>query len=127
MRPRALLIALCVGTAALLSGCAADTPGRRPVVVVGGDAARGQEAVVRYGCTSCHAIPGVRSLDHDRIAPDLTGFDQRYYIAGQIPNRPQELITWLQNPTAITPGTLMPDMGVTEQDARDIAAYLYEQ
>jgi cytochrome c1 len=35
------------------------------------------------------------------------------------------MIAWLQNPQAIVPGNAMPNMGLSEPDARDITAYLY--
>lgn len=114
------------GTVALLVGCGEDTGAER-TLVDGGSPERGRVAVLQYGCASCHAMPDVPSVDNDLIAPDLRGFDDRHYIAGQIPNRPEELVRWLRNPQAIAPGTVMPNMGVTEQDARDIAAYLYDQ
>lgn len=127
MRLRAVVALTCLGAASLLGACADTSGGRPQIAVVGGDPHRGQDAMVRYGCTSCHAVPGIPSVANDRIAPNLEGFDDRYYIAGQIPNRPEELIRWLQNPPAVTPGTVMPNLGVTEQDAKDLAAYLYGQ
>ena len=42
-----------------------------------------------------------------------------------LPNTPQNLIRWIQNPPAVDPLTAMPNVGVTQADARDIAAYLY--
>lgn len=111
--------------AAGLAGCA--EPRQQPRLIEGGDPERGKEAVQLYGCVSCHAIPGVSSVNDDEIAPNLDGFDRRHYIAGQIPNRPEELVQWLRAPDQIAPGTLMPNLGVTEQDARDMAAFLYDQ
>lgn len=118
--------ALLAGLLLLLSACA-EPQSSQPHRVEGGDPSRGQSLVRQYGCVSCHAVPGVPSVEDDRLAPDLEGFEDRYYIAGQLPNRPEELIRWLQDPPGITPGTVMPDMGVSEQDARDIAAYLYDR
>ena len=62
----------------------------------------------------------------DRVAaPTLAGLAGRMYIAGLLPNSPENLIRWIEDPTAIDPQTAMPDVGVTPSDARDIAAYLY--
>jgi cytochrome c1 len=36
------------------------------------------------------------------------------------------LIKWIRNPQQIEPGTAMPDLGVSEDEAGDIAAYLYD-
>jgi cytochrome c1 len=59
------------------------------------------------------------------IGPPLDGVGQRYYIAGELANTPDNLILWIQHPRQVEPHTVMPEMGVSEQDSRDIAAYLY--
>lgn len=92
----------------------------------GGNARAGRVEIRKYGCNACHEIsgvPGARGL----IGPPLTNIGQRYYIAGEIANTPDNLMSWIQHPHQIEPHTLMPDMGVTEQDSRDIVAYLYTQ
>ena len=116
----ALALLLCLGN----SGCArteAENP--RFAAVEGGDARRGQALLARYQCGSCHVIPDVPSAA-GRSAPTLAAFGQRSYIAGQVPNLPHNLVRWLQEPHALVPGARMPDMGATEADARDMAAYL---
>ncbi|RWZ67996.1 cytochrome c [Labedella populi] len=125
-RRRLPLIALVAALAVTLTTACSSGPAP-PGRSVSGDPERGRAAVLEYGCASCHSLPDVASVDDDSIAPDLHGFDDRDHIAGQIPNRAEELIAWLQDPQSIEPGTLMPDLGVTEQDAQDIAAYLYRQ
>jgi cytochrome c1 len=59
-----------------------------------------------------------------RSARPLDAFGVRSYIAGQVPNRPDTLARWIAEPAALVPGTSMPDMGVSDADARDMAAYL---
>lgn len=49
----------------------------------------------------------------------------RIYIAGMLRNTPENMVTWLRNPQAIVPGNVMPDMGLSARDARDVAAYLF--
>ena len=105
---------------ALCAACA-GAPTR---VVQGGDARRGPAAIVRYGCGSCHVIPGVGSAA-GMVGPPLTAFSRRAYIAGELPNTADNLITWITVPQAIEPGTAMPNLGVDDRSARDIAAYLY--
>ncbi len=116
-------VALCVvllGVAA----CEADTD-RAPIAqIAGGDAARGQELLSAYGCTSCHVIPGIRGADAT-IGPPLTDWGERWYVAGLLINEPDNLIHWIQAPQSVKPGVAMPDVGVTTSDARDMAAYLY--
>jgi cytochrome c1 len=98
-----------------------DEP-RRPVAE--GDAERGRALIQSYGCGSCHTIPGVlgaRAL----VGPPLWAMADRGYIGGVLPNTPSDMVRWIRNPRAVDPRTLMPDTGVTESDARDIAAYLF--
>jgi len=97
---------------------------QRAAWLTGGTPAHGRELFVRYGCGSCHAIPGVHQAN-GTAGPPLLRFGQRTFIAGQRRNTPQNLVPWLQHPQHIEPGTAMPEMGVTAADARDIAAYLY--
>lgn len=92
--------------------------------VPGGDPAEGERAIVLYGCGACHTVPGVDGA-RGRVAPPLTAFAERAFVAGVLPNRPEELIRWIQDPPSVNPRTAMPNLGVSEQDARHIAAYLY--
>jgi cytochrome c1 len=59
------------------------------------------------------------------VGPPLTQFGLRAYIAGQLPNQPDNLLRWLQDPQGVEPGTAMPNLGVGPAAARDMAAYLY--
>jgi cytochrome c2 len=88
------------------------------------DAGRGKVAIRRYGCGSCHTIPGITGANA-LVGPPLAQIASRVYIAGVLPNEPDNLIRWIENPPAVDPKTVMPYMGVTPRDARDIAAYLY--
>lgn len=90
----------------------------------GGDPVRGAQAIQRNGCHSCHRIPGIAGAT-SYVGPPLNGWSERQYIAGNLQNRPDNLIAWIMNPQSIEPGTAMPDMDIDEQEARDIAAYLY--
>jgi cytochrome c1 len=60
-----------------------------------------------------------------RVGPPLTGFGTRVYIAGTVPNDPDALVQWIRDPRSLQPRTAMPDVGVSEADARHLAAYLY--
>ncbi len=109
------------GLALLLAGCGNGSP---VVAVPGGDPRRGRDLVEVYACGSCHVVPRVRGAD-SQVGPPLTGFAERAYIAGELPNNAQNLIRWIMNPRAVEPNTAMPPMGVTEPEARDLAAFLY--
>jgi cytochrome c len=111
--------------AATLVGACASTPSRQsPPQVPGGDPRRGETAIERYGCGSCHVIPGVRGAD-GAIGPPLTDFSHRGFIAGELRNNGDNLIRWIMDPREVEPGTDMPDLDIGEAEARDIAAYLF--
>ena len=92
--------------------------------LVGGDAKRGMTSIHKYGCGSCHTIPGIRGAQ-SMVGPDLSGVAGRVYIAGVLTNSPDHLVDWIRNPQAIDDKTAMPNLSVSARDARDIAAYLY--
>jgi cytochrome c1 len=93
-------------------------------LVAGGDPERGREAVKRYGCGSCHVIPGIEGAN-GLVGPPLSGIASRVYIAGVLTNTPENLVRWIQDPPAIDPLTAMPNTAVTEEDARHLASFLY--
>ena len=90
----------------------------------GGNAQAGMADLRKYGCSGCHTIPGIEGA-HGLVGPPLNQFAYRVYIAGRLPNTPENLMLWIQKPQQIVPNNAMPDMGVSEQDSRDITAYLY--
>ena len=102
----------------------ADYPIDRVWDVPGGDPAEGQMAIVRHGCGACHVIPGVRQAT-GRVGPRLNDLRNQVYLAGVLPNTPENLVLWIQHPQEVNPLTAMPDLDITEEEARDIAAYLY--
>lgn len=116
---RSLAGALCL---LMLAGCDPEPGAAHPVP--GGDPGRGQELIDAYGCGSCHRVPGVRVAD-GLAGPPLEGWARRDFIAGAVPNTPDNLIRWIMDPDIIEPGTAMPDLDVGEAEARDIAAYLF--
>lgn len=92
--------------------------------VSNGDADRGRVALAQFECGVCHVIPGVPG-GIGRLGPPLDTMRRNVYVAGKFPNTPDVLIRWIQDPPALAPETAMPKVGVTEQQARDMAAYLY--
>ena len=90
----------------------------------GGDASRGRELIRTYGCGACHTVPGVPGAVAS-VGPNLAGISARAYIAGVVPNQPENMMQWIMNPPGIDSKTAMPNLHVTARDARDIAAYLY--
>jgi cytochrome c2 len=118
-------VAAAIGVLLAAAIAACDGPGRTEAAqITGGDPKRGVEAIGHYGCAACHTIPGIRGATA-QVGPPLTAIARRTYLAGEVINTPVNMTKWIQHPRQIERGTAMPDMGVTDQDARDIAAYLY--
>jgi len=118
VRTTALLIC-----AVLLSACDRAS-GDDSYQLTNADPDRGRAAIRRYGCGSCHDIPGVRGAG-GMVGPPLGQVSERVFIAGVLPNEPDNMIRWIENPQAVDPKTAMPNAGVSSRDARDIASYLY--
>jgi cytochrome c1 len=116
----AVLVAATAGVTLAACGSGGGTSGR---VVAGGSPSLGKTAMLRYGCGSCHTIPGVKGAKA-LVGPPLDHFSRRTFIGGELANTPDNLVRWLVNPKAVEPGTDMPNLGVTPDDARNIAAYL---
>ncbi len=126
--PHRLADILFFATLLLLAGCSRyeNYVGyRNPSGVTnGGDPQAGKDAIRNYGCNTCHTIPGVRDAV-GVVGPSLSHWANRNLIAGKLPNTPENLMLWIQQPHKTDPHTAMPDMNVTEADARNISAYLY--
>ena len=124
---RRFQLILAVAVVFLLSACVGEINGvPGPRVVSGGRVTVGRGLIARYGCGSCHSIPGVPGADA-MAAPPLDHFYERSYIAGRLPNTEENLLKWIQDPQQIEAGTAMPNLGVTQDEARDMVAYLYHQ
>ena len=106
----------------LLVGCSSKE--EKAARLTGGDPGRGKVAIRQYGCSTCHTIPGVEGAT-GLVGPPLDRIGSRVYLAGQLENTPANMMRWIRDPQGIEPGTAMPNLRVTEQDGRDIAAYLY--
>lgn len=94
------------------------------IVVPGGNVEAGRQAIHAWGCGSCHTIPGIAGA-YGKVGPRLDQMAEQTYIAGMLPNNPDNLMRWIMKPQEILPGNAMPNTGVSEEMARDMAAYLY--
>jgi cytochrome c len=104
---------------ATLAGCTQSTPGAS----VPGDAERGKALAVRHGCIACHAIKDMPAVG--RVGPPLNGIARRAILAGRVANTPEQMAYWIRFPRQVDPGTLMPELGISETEARDLTAFLY--
>lgn len=109
--------ALAFALPLMLTGCTGEsTPPRAEV-------GRGIVALQDYGCGACHRIPGVAGAN-GVVGPPLADLRRQVYIAGNLPNTVDNMIRWIREPQAIVPQSVMPDMHVTQDDARSMTAYL---
>ena len=112
---------LLAGSALLLAACSGQTA---RADALGGNPDAGKVAIAAYGCGACHTVPGIRDA-RGLVGPPLDHFARRGFIAGQLPNTFDNLVRWIESPQSVEPGTAMPNLGVPEPLARNIAAYLY--
>jgi cytochrome c2 len=116
-----VLRCLLVATLSLLvaAGCSGEQTEHLP-----GEPTQGKRLIRDYGCGSCHIVPNVPGAN-GRVGPPLDRMAKRAYIGGVITNTPEHMVRWIMAPEAVDPRTAMPNLGVSESDARDITAYLY--
>lgn len=108
----------------LLASCReAEKPAAPPPPPPIGNAEAGRQHIEKYSCVACHVIPGITG-DGGSLGPDLAGFASRPTINGRVPKKPETVVAYLQNPSAVDPETSMPPLGLTEPEAKDITAYL---
>jgi cytochrome c len=114
-----------IGACCALMGCNGGKEKRQfTVAISNGNADHGKQVIQGYGCGACHMIPGIPDA-RGLVGPPLMFFGQRTMIAGELPNTPDNLVKWLRNPQSVEPKTAMPNLGLSESQARDAAAYLY--
>jgi cytochrome c len=121
MRARFLILGLIV--AGFLAGCSGGKEMRGYPSEFAGSARRGAAAIQQFRCGTCHVIPGIHGAN-GVFGPPLNQMSRRTLIAGEFPNTPQNLTRWVQAPTSMKPKTRMPDLGLTEEEAADVSAYL---
>ena len=115
------LISICISL--LLCGCDEHFDSTA-IARTGGDAQRGRDKINFYGCASCHTIPGIHGADA-RVGPSLERVAGRSYIGVGLENNPQNLIEWIKHSRDLDPKAAMPNLHISDADARDIACYLY--
>jgi cytochrome c551/c552 len=114
-------VAMVIALASLVA-CATET---EPLPrVKGGDADRGRVVLARYECGVCHVIPGIPAAI-GQVGPSLDRYARRPYLAGKFPNEPEVLVRWILDAPSMAPQTAMPAIAMSQQEARDAAAYLY--
>ena len=111
-------VAVAIAALSLLAACDRPAP-------PAGDRENGRLLLRQFGCGQCHRITGVADAEGD-TGPSLARVGERAYLGGVLPNSPANLAAWIRDPQRFDPRTTMPNLGVTEAHARDMAAYLQE-
>jgi len=83
----------------------------------------GVQVIMRSGCATCHTIPGIPNAD-GKVGPPLTHIGGQRFIAGTLQNTRDNLVLWLKDPQAVRPGSAMPNVGLSEEEAVAAADYL---
>lgn len=112
-----LLAAACSGGTPAATG----TPGAT-VDVSGGDAAAGRQLFIQQ-CAACHIVTSIPQA-RGRVGPDLSTYATQPQIAGLVPNTPENLARFLKNPSAVKPGTAMPNLGLSDQQVANLVAFM---
>ena len=106
---------------AFLVNSAKESDYKAPAAPPGGSASRGERLVETIGCKGCHVVTEkdreirVTDVSYD-IAPELNKIGSKV-------NR-DWLYAWIKDPKQYNPNTTMPNLRLTDSEARDIAAYL---
>ncbi len=116
---RVLRVAFLIGSGLPLAACDASFGSSQSSEAQ----KRGSDLIAANGCGTCHSIPGITGA-RGNVGPPLDKIGTRVFIAGMLRNSPDNMVRWLKNPQAVIPGNAMPDMHLTDAQARDITAYL---
>ncbi len=102
---------------------ACDGPPDRTPTLGDANVATGRRLVTDKGCVACHTFPDVK-WPRGGLGPSLHDFARQGLIAGRLPNQPGVLMQFVRNAPGLLPGTAMPAITMTDQEARDVTAYL---
>ena len=117
-------IATLVGAAAMNYVREQHKRSQHATAMTGGNPNKALAVMRQYGCASCHAISGAE-MPGGLAGPPLSGIADRLYIAGVIENTPENMVRWIVNPKQFSARTAMPVTGISESEARNVAAFLY--
>jgi cytochrome c len=119
-----ILVFVALAVCLTLAACTGGKVTNGYTIETGGNPAQGAQVINQFRCGACHVIPGIHDA-RGMVGPPLLYFSERTFIGGEVPNTPDNLVRWIRSPQSIEPGTAMPALGLSDQQARDAAAYLY--
>jgi cytochrome c len=128
---RRALVPVLTATGLSLAGCGPPIPQSLPVAppthARATPESQGAQLFIASGCGGCHTLSGVSGAT-GTAGPNLTNVALRPTLAGDtLPNTPETMTRWLLDPGALKPGATMPRVGLSQQQAQDLAAFLFAQ
>ncbi len=126
MNKRVLIIIILIVFMGIVIGCGVPQQTIIEREFPNADAEAGRQHLIDYGCGACHRIEGIASAN-GVVGPPLVDYEERLYVAGELPNNANNLIQWIRDPKSINPDTAMPNLGLSLEEARDIIAYFYSR
>ena len=129
----AVVLTGCGGTAPTGGGAKPDQKagGQAPAQATGGgsaqgDANTGKTLFASKGCIACHVAPGVPGATGS-IGPSLAGIGdpaRKPTLTDGGANTPDHIKAWIQDPQQLKPGTMMPNLGLSDKEASDLTSFL---
>jgi cytochrome c oxidase subunit 2 len=85
---------------------------------------KGRETFLALACTGCHTVRGTTAAG--KVGPDLTHLaSQKSMVGGLLsPVNEATLTRWIKNPPAVKPGTLMPNLSLSDEQVHDLVQWL---
>ncbi|MFQ5734493.1 MAG: c-type cytochrome, partial [Planctomycetaceae bacterium] len=87
-----------------------------------GDTTRGKQLFDRKGCIACHQLHETGGDIGPSLTTQVPEFPQGTWVGDKL--KGGWIYRWLKNPQALLPDTVEPNLGLSDQEARDLTAYL---
>lgn len=123
-----ILVLTACGTppAATPTASSGSKPTTQAASTVTGDAAAGKELFLRKGCVACHTAQGIQGAT-GTIGPNLNGIGdpaKKPKLTDGGTNTAEHIREWIKDPQKLKPGTMMPNLQLTDKEADDLTALL---
>ena len=86
------------------------------------DAERGKSLFDENGCIACHQMHGSGGDVGPSLTTQVPEFPHGTWVGDKL--RGGWIYQWLKNPQALLPDTIEPNLGLSDQQARDLTAFL---
>jgi len=122
-----MLVAVVVASAACAPPAPPASKDAKPAAAsVAGDVNNGKQLFQSKGCIACHVAQGVPGAT-GTIGPNLNGIGdpaKRPALADGATNTPEHIREWITDPNSRKPGTMMPNLQLSDKESTDLTAFL---